>query len=173
MPVPYVAPWVRPILKLRERLYAWAAPKEHLAGEIQKLKARIHAMQCERTEALSNALLFENADITGWLREIASTDKGALGIKVKTLEGEIKAVKASVKPLAESERRARETLDAVLEAWALAAGTKIGVWNKITEAWDVTREIEEVLPQDVLTALRVWINKSRRPTDPEPRAKAK
>jgi len=141
-------------------------PELDAQAEIAQLKRRIHAMQCERTEAISNALLFENSDITNWLQTIAATDKGALGVRVMELEAEVRALRGPVSKIKESEAKAWATVDKVLEAWDIAAGLRgWGRWDEKTEQWVVDQIEEQVLPATVVKALKEWLVSQR----PKPR----
>lgn len=160
------------LIALRSRAHAWATPKEQLQAEIGRWRARVHALQCAQTEALSNALLFENSDILEWLRAVAGSDKGALGVQVKELKDSNAALIKSHAAAKASEAIAWQKLEGVLEAWELASGVRSGHWDAKKNEWIVTSDVAERLPQDVLDALKVWVNREAeaKPKTPAPRA---
>jgi hypothetical protein len=157
---PIKAPEVLPSLTWLERLRARIRRKEELQAEIKRYENRLRAMQGATDEALSNALLFENEDFTRWLKEIANTDKGALGWRIQELEGRNRELEKRNAELAPSERKAWETVEAVIEAWEYAAGTKTGRWDVKKKEWVVDVR-SPVLPQTVIDALTEWINRDK------------
>jgi hypothetical protein len=145
------------ILTRLERLAAWSKSKVALQAEIKDYRRRLHAMMTAKEEALSNALLFENEDITRWLQDIASSDKGALGVRVKELEERAKEVEKSHGRLVASEQKAWKTVDAVLDAWQIAA----------KKEWVELGRPDPSLPETVLDALREWIERDvKKPPEP-------
>jgi hypothetical protein len=145
-------------LDWRDRLAAWLTPKEKLQAEIKHYQRRLNALMTARDEALSNAFLFENEDITRWLQNIASTSKGALGVRIKELEEANKELTKRLAEVGPSERKAWQTVDAIIEAWEQASGVKTANWDRKKEEWvPVIRD--PMLPQTVIDAIKAWLNR--------------
>lgn len=150
-----------PVLNLFERAKAWLTSKDRLQAEVKQLKRRLWALQAETNEALSNALLFENADLTAWLQKIASTDKGALGVELKEAKEQIKALEILRGKDRDAEKQSAATLAGVLEAWGIAAGTIANAkWKRDEKKWEIP-ETKAVLPKTVLEALEDWLNREK------------
>lgn len=143
-----------------ERLSAWLTVKESLYAQAKQDRARVHAMMMTKDEVLSRALLFENADITRWLENVANTDKGALAVQLKQLKEENKELTKRLAKLGPSERIAWEHIDAILEAWECASGVRTAHWDKDKKEWVPDIRLA-MLPQDVIDGIRAWINRPK------------
>lgn len=145
-------------LDWRDRLAAWLTPKEKLQAEIKHYQRRLNALMTAKDEALTNALLFENQDITRWLQEISSKGTGALGVRIKELEDANKELNKRLAEVGPSERKAWQTVDAVINAWEQSSGVQTANWDKKKEEWvPVIRD--PMLPQTVVDAIKVWLNR--------------
>lgn len=140
-----------------KRVLAWISRNDHLIAENEQLKKRISALVNAHDEAISNALLFENSDLTKWIQDISSSSKGALGVRLKESEERVRELERHNLKLSEEKAVIKNNLDRVLEAWEIAS-IRTAKWDKKKQEW-IPVEKDLMLPDDVLDRLKVWINR--------------